>query len=166
MAAELNLPYGASPPPDVLLRALAGVWNAMSDGNYGYGGDDNGDDVVVGGGRVHPSIRIVTTYLGPDLDPTKRGGEGGVGTVVPPCPVFTSSYRGTQTRVRPSLWLPRPITPLLEFVRGRSGGGERMSAAATAVVVHCYYPAFLPADPGNNRVDRDDNRDENDNVTT
>ena len=47
MTAALNLLDGTSPPAAVL-RALAGVWDAMADGTYGYGGDDNGD-VVAGG---------------------------------------------------------------------------------------------------------------------
>ena len=53
-----------------------GVWDAMADGTYGYGGDDNGAVVVVGRGRVHPAVRIVTKYLGPDPDPDKREGGG------------------------------------------------------------------------------------------
>ena len=75
MTAALNLPDGASLPAAVF-RALAGVRDAMADGTYGYGGDDNGDVVVVGRGRVHPAVRIETKYLGPDPDPDKREGGG------------------------------------------------------------------------------------------
>ena len=64
------------------------------------------------------------------------------------------------------MWLPRPITPLSEFVSGGGGGRDRTSAAAIVVVVHCQYPAFLPTDPGNNRVDRDYDGHDDNNVTT
>ena len=77
MTVALNLPDGASPPA-AAFRALAGVRDAMANGTYGYGGDDNGDVVVGGGGRVHPAVWIATTYLGPDPDPAMRGGGGGV----------------------------------------------------------------------------------------
>ena len=60
--------------------ALSGVWDAIANGTHRYGGDDNGNTVVVGGGRVHTTVRIATTYLGPDPNPAnQRGGWGEAG---------------------------------------------------------------------------------------
>ena len=60
MTADLNL-WGGTSPPAAAFWDLVGVQDAMDDGTYRYRGNENNNVVVVGGGRLHPSIRIATT---------------------------------------------------------------------------------------------------------